>query len=47
MPTPREESTQKTKTAKPAEKPEDAIKLLIADHREVDALFKKCLAPGG
>jgi hemerythrin superfamily protein len=40
MPTPREETRQRTKSAK-AEKPEDAIKLLTTDHREVDALFKR------
>jgi hemerythrin superfamily protein len=40
MPTPREETTQKAKTAK-TEKPEDAIKLLTKEHREVEALFKQ------
>src|SRR6185295_11102877 len=47
MPTPREDTTekaksvQKAKSDKKAEKPEDAIKLLTKDHREVEALFKK------
>ena len=40
MPTPREETSQKAKTAK-TEKREDAIKLLTKDHREVEALFKQ------
>jgi hemerythrin superfamily protein len=41
MPTPRDETAQKAKTAKQAGKPEDAIQLLMTDHREVEALFKK------
>ena len=41
MPTPREETSSTSKAAKPAGKPEDAIKLLMNDHREVEALFKK------
>ncbi len=41
MPTPREEAAQKAKPAPKAEKPEDAIKLLTKNHREVEALFKK------
>jgi len=41
MPTPREDTTPKAKTAKSTQKPEDAIKLLTKDHREVEALFKK------
>jgi len=41
MPTPREATTEKAKSAKKAEKPEDAIKLLTKDHREVETLFKK------
>jgi hemerythrin superfamily protein len=41
MPTPRENTTEKAKSTKQAEMPEDAIKLLTKDHREVEALFKK------
>jgi len=41
MPTPRDETGQKAKSAKQAAKPEDAIRLLMTDHREVEALFKK------
>jgi hemerythrin superfamily protein len=41
MPTPREDTTKKTKSTGKAEKAEDAIKLLTKDHREVEALFKK------
>ena len=41
MPTPREETKQKAESAAKTEKPEDAIKLLSTDHREVEALFKK------
>jgi hemerythrin superfamily protein len=41
MPTPREATTEKTKSLQKTEKPEDAIKLLTKDHREVEALFKK------
>ena len=41
MPTPRDETPQKAKTAKQTGEPEDAIKLLTTDHREVEALFKK------
>lgn len=41
MPTPRENTTEKAKSGKKAGKPEDAIKLLTKDHREVEALFKK------
>jgi len=41
MPTPRDETGQKAKAAKQAAKPEDAIQLLMTDHREVEALFKK------
>jgi len=41
MPTPRDDTGQKVKPAKQAAKPEDAIKLLMTDHREVEALFKK------
>ena len=41
MPTPREATPEKPKPAKKADKPEDAIKLLTEDHREVEALFKK------
>ena len=40
MPMPREEA-QKAKPSKRGGSPDDAIKLLTADHREVDALFKK------
>ena len=40
MPTPRENTIQ-AKSAKKTEKPDDAIKLLMTDHREVEALFKK------
>ena len=40
MSTPRDDKMQ-TKSAKTAEKPQDAIKLLMTDHREVEALFKK------
>lgn len=40
MPTPREDTTQKIKLARKMEKPEDAIKLLTKEHREVEALFK-------
>ena len=40
MPTPRDETGQKAKGAKQT-KPEDAIQLLMTDHREVEALFKK------
>jgi hemerythrin superfamily protein len=41
MPTPRENTTERAKSSKAAETPEDAIKLLTKDHREVEALFKK------
>jgi hemerythrin superfamily protein len=41
MPTPRNETGQKAKPAEQAGNPEDAIKLLMTDHREVEALFKK------
>src|SRR5689334_2435958 len=41
MPTLREDTTAKAKTAEKMEKPEDAIKLLTKDHREVEALFKQ------
>ena len=41
MPTPREATTDKTKSPKKVQKSEDAIKLLTKDHREVEALFKK------
>jgi len=41
MPTPRDEAEKKAKPAKQAGKPEDAIKLLMTDHREVEGLFKK------
>jgi hemerythrin superfamily protein len=41
MPTPRDDTGQKVKTHQAAAKPEDAIKLLLTDHREVEALFKK------
>jgi hemerythrin superfamily protein len=41
MPMPRENTTEKAKSTKRAEMPEDAIKLLTKDHREVEALFKK------
>jgi hemerythrin superfamily protein len=40
MPTPRDDATEKAKPAKQA-KPENAIQLLMTDHREVEALFKK------
>ena len=40
MPTPREDTSEK-KSGKMAKKPDDAIKLLMTDHREVEALFKK------
>ena len=40
MSTPREDMIQ-AKSAKKGEKPEDAIKLLMTEHREVEALFKK------
>jgi hemerythrin superfamily protein len=41
MPTPREATTEKPKSAKKAEKQDDAIKLLTKDHREVEGLFEK------
>ena len=41
MPTPREATNLKTKTAKKDGNGEDAIKLLTADHRTVEVLFKK------
>jgi hemerythrin superfamily protein len=41
MPTPRDNTTEKTKSPQSGEMPEDAIKLLTKDHREVEALFKK------
>jgi hemerythrin superfamily protein len=41
MPTPREDTTAKAKSAKKTDKAEDAIKLLTKDHREVEALFEK------
>ena len=40
MSTPRENTIQ-AKSAKKAEKPDDAIKLLMTDHREVESLFEK------
>src|ERR1700741_4829381 len=40
MSTPRHD-TIPAKSGKKGEKPQDAIKLLTADHREVEALFKK------
>ena len=41
MPMPSAENQKKMKPAKSGAKADDAIKMLIADHREVDALFKK------
>ena len=41
MPMPREATNQKTKPAKKDGDGEDAIKLLTADHRAVEAMFKK------
>ena len=41
MPTPRENTSDTAKSAKKAEKPVEAIKLLTQDHKEVDGLFKE------
>ena len=41
MPTPRETTIDKAKPAKKPARDVDAIKLLMQDHREVDALFKE------
>ena len=41
MPTVREDTTKNARTAEKPEKPEDAIKLLMKDHREVEVLFKQ------